>query len=55
MVGAEATAVRLERPFEPDSIDGPQPAETYRQSIDEEKHLGPSLLARRHPATDERS
>lgn len=51
MVRTKETTITFKRPFELSSFDRPQPAGTYRLSIDEEEILGLSFLAYRHMAT----
>ncbi|WP_026606787.1 hypothetical protein [Methylocapsa acidiphila] len=45
------TTVTFKRPFTLPSVDGPQPAGTYRLVLDEEEILGISFLAFRRMAT----
>lgn len=51
MVRPKETMITFGRPFELSSFDRPQPAGTYRLSIDEEEILDLSFLAYRHTAT----
>lgn len=51
MVRTKETTITFRRPFVLSSFDHPQPAGTYRLSIDEEEILGLSFLAYRHRAT----
>jgi hypothetical protein len=51
MVRTKETTITFSRPFELSSFNRPQPAGTYRLSIDEEEILGLTFLAYRHMAT----